>query len=76
MYQLILSVVLEGIKAWNESQRTSFEREYHKILSKKSEAENASGEDYTDAAIDISTEEIVNLLKAYKNELTKINSAG
>jgi len=69
MITLIGGIINEGLKFLNEKNRTRFMVKYHNTLKKLRDAENASGDDYTDIDIDLSEEEIRDILTAFRKEL-------
>lgn len=74
MIQLILPIILEGMKTWNQERRLAFKKKYHDILGDISDAENASYPHYTDAALMLSNEALENFLKAYHDEFIAHNN--
>lgn len=75
MKSLILGIVLKGLTVFSDERRTAFKRKYKKTLDKRSSAENIIGSEYNDADIDVSEEELINILKAYGNEITHHNNS-
>lgn len=65
---LIGSIVLEGVKAWNEERRTRFMDEYHELLTKISKAES-DYENWDDYEISTLYEKLEIFLKAYRKEI-------
>ena len=69
-------IVQEGMKAWNEERRTRFMDRHHDILERLNNAENAQGEDYSDAELNLAQEELATFLTAYHSELSAHNKEG
>lgn len=62
-------IVLEGMKAWNESRRTRFADQYHDILTALDKARNRPADNWMDSEIDWYEEKLETFLKAYAQEL-------
>jgi len=67
----ILDVISEGMKFINEKNRTKIQRDYFKLLSDISEAENT--ENYNDIDLSLLKEDLIIFLKAFKQELRNAN---
>ena len=70
---IIGQIILEGMKAWNESRRTRFKKEHLKLLQAVSDAENQHFPDHTDDEEGLAKEELKNFLKAYLAEVVAHN---
>ena len=69
MWEIVGSIVLEGVQTFREERRTRFLDEYKDILDRIDRAKNSKIPMYTDAEYDLSLEERIRFLEAYYREL-------
>lgn len=71
---LALGICLEGMKHWNEDQRTRFNDEYYLIMKKIDAIKVKQYPYYYDSDLDLTNKELETFLKAYYNEIKKIGN--
>jgi hypothetical protein len=72
--KVTLDIVHEGMKHWNEAQRTRFMDQHFSILKKIEKFRARQFPNYYDSDLDFSKKELITFLEAYSVELKKTNS--
>ena len=74
MIKKILSILDHGLSIYDRKLHTKFNEDFHDLLAKLRESENATGDDYFDSEIDLKMEKLLDYMDAYELILKNNNN--